>query len=62
MSSLMAHGKMARTKTKTQNNTKTRLTPRRNRYLEKTMFCKAQFIKPFTHYSKTQKYTLNTFL
>jgi len=30
---------MARTKTNTHNNTKTHRTPRRNRHLEKKLFC-----------------------
>jgi len=41
------HDKMARTKTNTQNNTKTGKTLRRNRHLEKTKLCKfgVAFIK-----------------
>ena len=38
MSSLTAHGKLARTKTNTQSNTKTHRTQRRNRHLEKKLF------------------------
>jgi len=39
MSILRTHDKMAPTQKNTQNNTKTRKTPRRNRLSEQSIFC-----------------------